>query len=391
MARTAGLVLVGVLCVATPAPAQRFPLTGYLLNVAAGAGEGPFTGAGLLDFQRGRVMFRRQFGVMAVDVAYELRLAYQSAADAAGLAVGLGQVTGTAWLPLQGDAEISDHWSWAHRADRLSLGFAAERVELVVGRQPISWATTILLTPADPFAPFEPAEPFREYRAGVDAVRVRLFAGPFTELEAVLRPSDTALGETVTALARGATRFGRVDVSGWAGVVHDEPAAAFAAAVSAAGAVARVEGSLRRTAGATVVRFALGIDRSFVVANRTLYLIGEYQHDALGARDAADLPRVLASSPVARGELQVVGRDVFAVQGSYDVHPLVGLQLLGIWNAGDQSLLVAPAASYSATSNSTLRAGLFAGFGRGRATTGGPGSEYGPVPVIGYLAVSAFL
>jgi hypothetical protein len=50
-------------------------------------------------------------------------------------------------------------------------------------------------------------------------------------------------------------------------------------------------------------------------------LIAEYQHDGFGAASSEDLLGVVASDPFQRGELQVLGRDVLAVQGSYQIHP----------------------------------------------------------------------
>ncbi len=381
-------LLFGV--VAAPAAAQAPSLRGYVLVVGVGATSGPFTASGIVDLQRARAMLAPTFGLVALDAAYEQQLAYRSAADAAGIAGGLGQAGSATWLPLQGSAELSEHWTWAHRVDRLALTVSAPWAEITVGRQTISWATTLLLTPADPFAPFEPSQPFREYRAGIDAARVQVFPGPFTEVDLVLRPADTPAGRTITALARAASHVGTWELSAWAGVVHDDPAAATAATVTVGGAVVRFEATLRRAAGTWVSRATLGVDRSVTISRRTLYVAVEYQHDGFGAADGDDLARVVASAPARRGELQTFGRDAAAVQARFDLHPLVAAHVLGLWNLGDGSLLVAPAASYGVAASLSLRAGLFLGAGRDRATAGLPGSEYGPVPAVGYLSLSAF-
>jgi hypothetical protein len=95
--------------------------------------------------------------------------------------------------------------------------------EITAGRQTISWATSLIFTPADPFAPFDPADPFREFRAGVDALRLQGFSGAFTELEFVVRPADTREGTTITALGRITTATGPWEISGWAGVLPRPP------------------------------------------------------------------------------------------------------------------------------------------------------------------------
>ncbi len=374
------------------APAQQpLDLRGYYLNVALAADSGPFNARGVMDVQRARFMLHPTMGPLSLELAYEHTLVYTTAAGAGASFGQLGQArSGTEWLPLQGSLRQSQHLAWRHRLDRAALRYATRAFEITVGRQTVSWATTLFLTPADPFAPFDPSEPFREYRTGVDAARMRAFPGAFVELDGVVRPSDTPLGKTLTGALRAKAAMGHWEFAGWGGVIHDEPAASLAGTLTVAGAVLRAEGGLRRNAGRTVIRFAAGADRSFAVAGRTLYLVAEYQRDGFGAARAEDLPAVLFSAPAARGELQVYGRDVAAAQVSYQVHPLLSVELLTLWNLDDGSALVTPALGYSAGSNLAFRAGLFAGGGRALLAGGAPGSEYGAVPTAGYASLTAF-
>ncbi len=374
------------------APAQQpLDLRAYYLHVALAADSGPFNARGLMDVQRARLMLHPTAGPWSVELAYEHTLVYTTVAGAAGSFGGLGQArSGTDWLPLQGTLRRSQHLEWRDRADRLSLRYATRAVEVTAGRQPVSWATTLFLTPADPFAPFDPSEPFREYRTGVDAVRVRASPSAFVELEGVVRPSDTPLGKTLTGALRAKAAMGHWELGGWGGVIHDEPAASLAATRTVAGAVLRAEAVVRRSAGRTVSRVAVGADRSFTVGGRTLYLVAEYQRDGFGAARPEELPAVLFSAPAARAELQVYGRDVAAGQASYQVHPLLSVEMLTLWNLDDGSALLAPAIGYSAGSNVAFRAGLFAGRGRALLAGGTPGSEYGAVPTAVYVSLTAF-
>jgi len=373
-------------------PAQQpVDLAGYALNVALGAAEGPFTPSGLQDLQRVRLMATGPLATLEWDMAYEQLLTLTSAPELALIGGALGQPAGAGdWLPLQGTLGESEHVSWRHRVDRLSVALAGALGDVTIGRQTIAWATTLFLTPADPFAPFDPADPFREYRAGVDAARLRLFPSTMSELEAVVRPATFDSVTTLTAVARGRIAVGRLELAGWGGVLHDEAAAAAGATLTAAGAVLRGESELRREAGAAVLRFALGADRSFTVARRTLYVALEYQHDGLGAERAADIPRVVTSAPFRRGELQVLGRDEVALNASWQVHPLVSLSWLTLWNTGDGSALLSPAASYDVLTNVNLRFGAYFAVGAQTTPVGLPASEYGAVPVTGYVAGSVF-
>lgn len=389
----AGAVLLTLAVLATPAGvgAQQPRLRGYFLHVAIAADEGPFTPRGVTDFQRLRAMATWAPGPLRLDAAYEHSLTLSGVPGGQALTGGLGQVGAAGdWLPLQGVLHESERVVWRHRVDRAVATLVLGALELSAGRQPVSWATTLFLTPADPFAPFDPSEPFRTYRPGVDALRVRAFPGAFTEVDLVVRPAETPVGRTLSALARGRTVVAGLEVAGWGGVVHDDAAGGLALTLTVAGAALRAEGVVRRAADSTVLRAALGADRHFVVAGRSLYLVVEYQHDGFGAGSVDAIVPVVLSPAARRGELQVVGRDVAALQASYRVHALAGVDLLGLVNLRDWSALLAPALSYGASAELTLRGGAFVGLGTGAIGPGTPGSEFGAVPLLAYVSAELF-
>jgi hypothetical protein len=370
--------------------AQTPGLRGYYLNVASAAGEGPFSSAAVSDLQRLRLMLEPAFGPVSFDVAYE-HVFDVTSADEAGFGASLGVETGGEWLKLQGTLASSESVRWRHRIDRLAIRVTAgEAIEISAGRQAISWATTLLLTPADPFAPFTPEEPFREYRSGVDALRARAFVGPFSDVELVVRPFDSPEGTTLTALGRVHSVVSGWELSAWAGLLHDEAAGAVGVTTTFAGAAARAEGAVRREDGSTVVRFSVGLDRSFGVGGRDLYVAAEYQRDGFGAAGSSELPSVLGGGPFGRGELQVLGRHTAALQGNIQLDALWSADLLFLSNLGDPSLLIGPGLNSSVSDEASARAGMFWGLGDESTASGLPGSEYGPVPAFAYVSLSAF-
>ncbi len=376
-----------------PAQAASDPQV-YALTVA-GPVVPPGGGAtGFADFSRVRLMVAPTVAGVAIDLAYEhTLLALGSPSDGLGALVpGATRASGD-WLGLDGTIRSDQRIDWRQRVDRLSATLRSGDFTVSAGRQPISWATTLFLTPADPFAPFVPSDPFREYRAGVDAVRGRWFPGPFTEAEAVVRPARTPDGRTVTALARGRLKRGAWDLSMWAGALHDRAAAAAGAVVTAGGSAFRIEGALRGTEeGVARVRAAASVDRRVTFLGHDLYGVIELQHDGFGAARAADLTSVAGSLTARRGEMQVLGRDETAVQAQWQVHPLATLEAVAIVNLRDGSILWAPGLVLSATGSITVRLGGDLGTGARDADPGRPpASEYGAVPRFGYIAVSAFL
>ena len=165
---------------------------------------------------------RAWLGPLSLEIAYEHNLGLNRLPTSRALAIA-GVPETSPWLDLQWNLWERDQVSWEHRFDRLNLSWAPTgSLDLTLGRQTVSWATTLFLTPADPFSPFNPADPFRAYRGGVDAARLQFHPGPLSRVEVVVRPTRTAAGREITALGRGLTTWKNWEVSGWAGALFDE-------------------------------------------------------------------------------------------------------------------------------------------------------------------------
>ena len=383
--------VLALVCGATALEAQAPDLSAYYLNLLSHSGESPLSEAGVADFQRLRLMWAPSFGPLDLDVAYEhtLQLSEEDV-------LGTGAVTvvpdaGVNWLELDWTVEESDHVSWRHRFDRLALTVpVGGSAELSVGRQVVSWASTLILTPADPFTPFDPADPFREYRAGIDAARIRAYPGPFSEVDLVVRPTSSPDGDQLTALVRGKTNWRGWDVAAWGGVLFDDAAGAVSAVGAMAGWAVRTEISVRDDGAGAVLRGTVGVDRRVALYGRDLYLIVEYQRDGFGAADSEELFQTALSLAFQRGELQVLARDAMAAQASYRVHPLWAADLLALTSLSDGSVLVSGGLNWAFGSNSSLRAGVFVGSGDDAFTPPQIGSEFGLTPTVLYLSLTHF-
>ncbi len=390
--RLAPALPLALTLVAAPTAAQQPGLSGYYLNVATHVQESVLGPAGASDVQRLRLMWNASPGPLRLDAAYEQTLTLrQAGAPGAQLFTAAGTVSGGDWFSLGGELHSGERAVWRHRFDRLNLRLdLGGSADLTVGRQPVSWATTLVLTPADPFSPFDPADPFREYRIGVDAARLRYYQGAFTQFEVVARPARVGERETLTLLGRASTNAAGWDVGGWAGRVHDT----FGAAAFLSGAVGlwalRAEAAMRDLDGRTALRAAIGLDRTFPIAERDLYIVIEYQHDGLGATSPDELLATATSRAFAQSEMQVLGRDTGVLQLSYPLHPLVSASALWLGSLRDGSFLVSPGLGYSATESLALRFGAFFGVGDDPVVenlTPTLASEYGALP--GVLFVSA--
>ena len=384
---------LAALLVSVSSAAQQPGFSGYYLNVFTHLDGSPLASAGVSDVQRLRFMWNASPGPLRIDAAYEHTLTLRQAGTSVGaqLFTATGTESGGDWLPLDGEIESGERMLWRHRVDRLNVRVdLGASVDLVVGRQPVSWATTLFLTPADPFSPFDPADPFREYRAGVDAARLRVYRGAFTQFEAVAR---IAAGESVTVLGRVSSNVRGWDLGAWGGVVHDTPGAAAFLSGSVGLWALRAEAAVRELGSGVALRGAVGMDRTFAVAGRDLYLVVEVQRDGFGAASPAELLVAAARRAARQGEMQVLGREVGAVQLSYTLHPLVSASGLVLGNLRDGSLIASPGVSWSASESVSVRMGAYFGVGEGvtvRETEVRIGSEFGALPRVVFGSLNWF-
>lgn len=367
------------------------PLTAYVQVVPLWTTSTPASEEGASAFGRVRLTAEPTLGPLSVRVSYEHALTLRQSPLAAE--TNIARVPGGGErLDLQWSVAERRHVRWRHRFDRLQVDWSPRSaVQFTAGRQAISWGTTLLLTPADPFAPFSPADPFREFRAGIDAGRVRAYPGPLSEIDLVVRPSDTLAGEEFTSLGRGLTTWRNWELSAWGGSLYGDAAAAVGATGSLANWAIRGEGVVREQPDGPVFRGTIGVDHLRQIGERDLYIVLEYQRDGLGASTPARYASLLASDTFLRGEHQVLGRDETALQGSYRVHPLWSLAGLWLWNLNDRSALVSPSVSYSASDAAGVTVGAFLGIGDDKiAQTRPVPSEFGLSGTTAFASLSWF-
>ena len=391
----AGLLAAGLLVVgAAPAAAQSSWLTGYVLTVPLFSGSTALSDSNASNFNRFRLSTEQAVGPLFFEAAYEHAVTFQQ--NVTPLSLGLGGLvdiqSGGEWFDLQGTISRHDqeHMLWRHRFDRLNVAWApAEAMELSVGRQAISWGTTQVFTPADPFPAFSPTDPFQVFRAGVDAARLRIYPSALSEIDIVFRPSRTDVGEEVTALARGFATWRNWGLSAWGGTLYGDPAGAVGASGGIGPWAVNFEAVVRDYHGTVVGRGAIGTFRLFQVADRDLTIAAEYQRDGRGAGGPDELLTVLQSREFRRGEYQVFGRDEVAVTAVYQIHPLWSVTSTAIWNLNDRSALVFPGFSYSVSNEASLAGGVFTGTGASDFVPGRPlPSIYGLAGVTGYLSLT---
>jgi hypothetical protein len=289
-------------------------------------------------------------------------------------------------LPLDWTIQESGSLLWRHELDRLNVRFSFALADMVIGRQAISWGVGRIWTPSDLFVAFSPVEIDREFKAGVDAIDLKVPLGAFSQLEVVYAAFDDDFSKHDAALRiqKNIENFTLGLMGGK--FFHDAVIGPFFDG-EIKGVGVRGEFTLTHNTShtpqerRTFIRGVGNVDYRFA---NGLYALLEYYLNGFGETDPEDYPRLFGSARLARGEVFNVGRHYLGTSLMYEPHPLVQANLFGLWNLLDQSLLVGPLLVVSLSNEADLRAGAYFPFGTGLV---GPHvrDEFGLYPQVYYL------
>jgi hypothetical protein len=100
--------------------------------------------------------------------------------------------TGGSRFPVNPGVERSDALAWSNlnqqallQFDRFNLQYISKTLTFKFGRQPLNLASTFFFTPNDFFSPFAAQTFFRNYKSGVDAARLDVQLGEFSQLSLI--------------------------------------------------------------------------------------------------------------------------------------------------------------------------------------------------------------
>ncbi len=292
-------------------------------------------------------------------------------------------------------------FEYRHEIDRALVTIQPEWGTITVGRQAIGFGRGVLFSAVDVFSPFSPLEVDREWRHGVDALRVEYRTSPLSSLELTAvfgeRWEDSAM------LARFRGYVGEVDGEIIAGKRGED--AMFAATFSAAlgGAAIHGEAALFHTPEEQpdssvfgkkdlAAKLVLGSSYTFNVGNG-LTVFGEYHYSGFGLSDVEDAVRQIRNEAFIkrylRGDSQILGQHALALQASYPFNET----LLGSWlvlgSLNDGSGMVIPSLVWSASQSTTVTLSAFLPWGPS-PKNGTLRSEYGSSPFSLFAQLSLY-
>jgi len=258
---------------------------------------------------------------------------------------------------------------YAHLAiDRLNARWSHDRLDLIIGRQPVNLATTFYFTPNDFFAPFAAQTFYRVYKPGVDAARAEVRLGDLSQLSliGVLGYRRDPSGDTgwkdypdsdrASYLGRVSTVFHDFEWAILGGVVRDDDV---------------IGGSLQgelfqwlgvRSEGHITYpddpQLFSRTDLSFGIEHRwesSLNMRLEHFYHSSGAGSVAEYSTIGTTS---QGESGYLGRNYTAFGISYEFTPLMNAQMLAIANLTDHSCLLSFNSVYSLSDEAELTINL---------------------------------
>ena len=335
------------------------------------------------------------------NASFEIHLladAFFTSADSAGSLSGtsLSSSVPMHYRISRGSWEVAgdDDFCTSLDADRLNIKYALSDVDITIGRQAINFSQAYFWNPLDVFMSFDPETFDRDYKPGVDALRVDIALGNFSSLTFVAAPgremnidnypfdtsvSPGAVNTYASAfMARACTNIEEVDLTLQSGKIYGgyQIGAGFSGGISGAGIrgeaaylAARPEGSVLLLtplypAGvyeADLVKdsFSAVVGGDFRFDN-SLYINLEYLYNSAGKTGGLDeaVLRSMVSHMVS------LGRHLAGLQLSYEFHPLLTGQAALVHSFSDRSSMVSPTATYSVSNEAEFIAGAILCFGK---------------------------
>ena len=253
-----------------------------------------------------------------------------------------------------------DHVSSRLWFDRFNIKCAFDRADVIVGRQAVTFGKAYFWNPLDVFFPFEPQQIDRDYKPGVDALRVDIPFGNFSgcNLVTVFGPKvypENRKDKTWESSSYGSALLARVytttmdwDLALQGGKIYG----GYQIGGGTVGEIEKIEARLEvayfDARDSDPLPFPLrgylfedhmtlvaGIGRTF---ENSFVMELEYLYNGAGSTD--DLAASFIRSSL--GSSLHMGEHLLGLLFSYDILPIFVSRVVGVYSFSDQSALIQP-------------------------------------------------
>lgn len=268
----------------------------------------------------------------------------------------------TTSLDLEHDYLANDNLLVRQQVYRAIVSWSIASTDIRIGRQRVPLGTGQFWSPLDLLNPIDPTRLERDYRSGVDAVRIEQKLAALGRVEGVYVPATDKTKSIAVVYLHGNTRG--ADYSLLAGTFRGDRAVGADFSSARGGLGLRAEATMTKPAsGPQYGRALLGADYGFP---NTLNLTAELYYNGQGSSN----PARYDFASVVSGITLNVARYYGAAAATYEITPLAKVTLYVVLNADDWSSVLWPQVEYSMTANLDVAIG-FQRFG------GSGASEYG--------------
>lgn len=273
--------------------------------------------------------------------------------------------------------------------DRAFISFAAEEFDLTAGRQPISFGSARVINPTDVLSPFTYETLAKEEKTGIDAIRIRIPTGDFSELDIGIVLGEDAKQDEGAAYVRVKSYLNETDIGFMVMRYGDNMMMGIDVARAIGEASAWVEATYTKPAkeiyytdNSPYTRLSIGADMAFTP---TMYGYIEYHRNGPGASEPGDYLLNALNAAYIEGSVYLLGRNYLAPGLTVEISPLLSANAAALINIDDSSALLAPSLTYSVSDNATASIGAYVGTGDVPEAEV-PRSEFGSYPDTWYLS-----
>ena len=288
------------------------------------------------------------------------------------------------------------------RLDRLALSYNWKNLRWTIGRQALTFGQGRVFTPLDRVSPFSPVSIDREYKPGVDAVRLDGFWGVSGEATCVVAMRGDRYQDDAVFAVKIKDSFDGIDlglIAQWVGgdQVIGLTGAGGVGSVSIYGDVAytrRASQGIRSTSDQILEmhgafwRASLGGDWNWTLGGG-----GGVNIEAAWLGDGTHDPSLYLSNledvRVKHGERWLLGRAYMSVSLRQQLTPLMAASMTGLGNMEDRSMLLGPSIVWSISDEVNASIGGLAGMGSG-VENESPKSEFGVLKWLTFAMMSAY-
>lgn len=271
--------------------------------------------------------------------------------------------------------------------DRANIKLKFESLDITLGRQAITFGTAYFWNPLDVFGPFTATQFDRDFKNGVDALRIDAPIGEFSGLSAVGvvgRGNYEQRWLRSTLLVRGYTT-----VAGWDATIQGGKV--FGGYQLGAGVVGDIEGLEIRSEASwyspveadSLPEHLTAVFGAGYRFENTLYLSAEYLYNGAVLTEPLQDNEMGVSAHMSQGRLLHGSGHLVGAILQYELMPILQSSAAALFSLSDSSYLIQPGLTLSISDESDVVVGAI-------IPQGDSGTEFGGYPVMGYMQMKSY-